>query len=88
MVVGGSQQGVKKSLSTQRELLEPDQKLPGCGLVGEHAQDIPRRPSLLGKLTGRCLVQRLGKAAGIGHDMNEFSQYLRRDVCFRFSTLY
>jgi hypothetical protein len=75
----GGQKGVQQSLSAQRESLDPGEELPSRGVPGEHMDDLPGSPPLLGQLTCGGHVERLCETAAIGHDMNELSQHLRRD---------
>jgi hypothetical protein len=74
LVVSGGHKRIEQALTTQRELLEPRQKLAGCPIVWEDSDNIVRRPPLPGELASSRHVQRAGEPARIGDDMNEFRE--------------
>ena len=85
LLVGRGQQRIEEPFAAQEKLLQPGEKLPGRGVIGEHAHDFTRRPPLLGKLPGRGHVERLCEAMGVGNDMDELCQNLwgKRDEVAR-----
>src|SRR5262245_2559380 len=74
--VSGGKERVQQSLAAQRELLQPGEKLPGRSVIGEHAYDFTRRPSLLGNMPDHGHVKRLCEATGVSNDMDELCQNL------------
>jgi hypothetical protein len=74
--VSGGKERVQQSLATQRKLLQPGKKLPGRGVIGEHAHAFTRRLPWLSKLPGRGHVERLYETTGVGNDGDALCQNL------------